>query len=268
MTSHGDDRTQRTQLIRLRRKTFGALAADEREALIDRLYTIFSTYFAGHDRETFAQIALPTPETRLGLLYTAEGEIAGFASNYIQRLIIDGRPQAAMSASGFILPGYRGGTLAAFFTLGEALRFTLRHPTTPLGYLGAVHGPTVYQRFAYSFERIYPNRRDGFPPEIAEVAQIFSEGRGLPVEGPPPWVLSLGIRPLRTAPLTPARAKDPDVQYFCALNPGYTAGESLLVWIPLDRANLGRVFLSLSRDGGAEALNWIRGRGRGGARQP
>lgn len=252
------DRHRRIPVTRLRAMTVGRLEPAEREAVIEESYAIFGTYFAGHDRETFARIALPTEETRVALLHAPDGAVAGFASSHIQRLTIDGRDHAAMGASAFVRSAYRAGTRAGLHTAGEAARFMLRHPGVRFGFLGAVLGPTTYQRFAQSFDRVYPNRREGFPPEIARIARAFAEARGLAADGAPPWVVDLGVQPLRTAPMTPARAADPDVQYFCAVNPRYVDGHALLVWIPLDATNLGSALLTLARDVATAALNRVR----------
>src|SRR5690606_29941160 len=166
------------------------------------------------------RIALPTAATRFAQLHALDGTIAGFVAITIQQLSIDGRVHAAMGGSAFVRQEYRGGTLAGAFALSEALRFVLRHPRVPFGFLGAVLGPTTYQRFARTFERIYPSRRDGFPAEIARIVRPLAEARGLAPVGAPPWVVDLGVRPLRTATLTGERARDPEVQYFCAHNPG------------------------------------------------
>lgn len=259
----GEGRAPRTPLIRARRLTMGELDAAARDALLDEIFPIFGHYFTGHDPASFASIALPTADTRVALLCAPGGAVAGFASSTITRLDIDGRPHAAIGASVFVRPEYRGGSLAAFFETSELLRFVLRNPGVPIGYLGAVLGPTTYQRFARSFERVYPNRRDGFPPAVARVARAFAEARGLRTEGTAPWVVDLKVRPLRTAPIGGARAQDPDVRYFCEQNPGYTAGQALLMWVPFDPANVGQMLVRLSRDAGGEAIGWLRARARG-----
>lgn len=263
-----DPTAPRAPLVRLRRFTVGALGDAEREAIVDETYAIFGIYFAGHDRETFRRIAMHSPETRLALLQTRAGATAGFATMNIDRLTLDGRVHAAVSASVFVRPGYRGGTFAAAFLLSEILAFRLRNPGVPLGYLGCVLGPTTYQRFARFFPRTYPNRRDGFPPETARIARTFLEARGLRIEGAAPGIVNLGARPLRTARITPARASDPDVQYFRSVNPGYTEGHALPMWIPIDRTTIAQAFWGLFRDGTAEALTWWRGRARAGALPP
>ncbi|WP_143140725.1 hypothetical protein [Nannocystis exedens] len=252
---------RRRPIVRARRLHMGGLAVAEREAVLERLYSVFCTYFSGHDRDTFASIALPTAETRLALLYADDGTLAGFTSNTIQRLTIDGRVHAAMGGSGFILPAYKGGTMAGAYTLSEAARFMLRHPRVPFGFLGALLGPTTYQRFARSFARVYPHRRLGFPPEVARLVREFARARNLSPEGAQPWTVNLGVRPLRTAPITAERARDPDVQYFCAANPGYVDGRALLVWIPLDAANIASAAGALARDGFRGALGWLPGGG-------
>lgn len=268
MTNHRERRTARTPLIRLRRLTVGELETAEREAIVDETYAIFSNYFTGHDRETFRRIAMHTPETRVALLQTIDGVIGGFASTSIERRTIEGRDHAAVSASVFVLPAYRGGTFAAAFVLSEIVPFMVRNPDVPIGYLGCVLGPTTYKRFASFYERAYPNRRDGFPPEAAQITRAFLEGRGLKLEGAPPWSVDLGARPLSTATITPARANDPDVQYFCAVNPGYVEGRALALWVPIDRTTIAEAVRGLVRDGSAEGLNWLRGRARGAALRP
>jgi len=255
-------RAPRTPLLRLQTLTFGDLQAAEREALVDEAYAIFGVYFEGHDREAFCRVAMPSPQTRLALLQTFDGVTRGFAATNIQRLTIGGRVHAAVSASVFVLPAYRGGTLAATFVMRELLRFIAREPGVPVGYLGLVLGPTTYQRFASTFERTYPNRRTGFPPEAAGIARAFLEARGVTIEGAPPWVVELGVRPLRTASITGARAKDPHIQYYCAANPGYLAGQALAMWVPIDRSTLVQGVRGLLRGAGAEALHLWRARRR------
>lgn len=252
----------------MRRVTVGALGGAEREAIVDETYAIFRHYFAGHDRATFERIAIHSPDTRLALLRTRAGVTAGFATMNLDKVTIDGRVHAAVSASVFVREGYKGGTFAAAFLLTEILAFRLRNPRVSIGYLGCVLGPTTYQRFARFFPRTYPNRRDGFPPEAARIARAFLEERGMKLQGAPPWSVDIGARPLRTARITPARAADPDVQYFCSVNPRYTEGHALPMWVPIDAVTLGQAAWGLLRDGTTEALTWWRGRGRAGALQP
>lgn len=262
------ERAPRRPLTRMRRVILGTLEEAERESIIDQSYAIFGKYFAAPDRESFRRVAMPSPERRVALLQTAEGVVGGFVSTGIELRDIDGRTYAAVSASVFVLPDYRAGTFAAAFILTEVLRFVLRNPRMPIGYLGYVLGPTTYQRFASFFRRTYPSRRAAFSPEEERVLRAFLEGRGHTLGAGPPWVVDLGFRPLGTATITPERASDPDIRYFLGLNPRYVDGYALAVWIPIDWTTLAEAVRGLVRDGAAEALGWWRVRGRARALPP
>jgi hypothetical protein len=248
-----------------------------RASLGDALFSIFSDYYAGFDRDDFASLFLARDDLVLGLLYGPGGRLAGFCS--IRRTIYTAsrRRYGVFSAGVYVDTDFKGGRVAAMFGLLEALRFKLWHPWLRVAYLGIAHTPAPYRLFTRTMARVYPSRvaRSGDPPgEIAEVMRLGLADRGWPTVGLDPWVLATPMLARRSNWLErkPEMREDPDVRFFAERVPGWAErGHALAVWIPLDIrdivggalrvlrhgvARLPKLMRGARRDAGDQALVW------------
>ncbi|CDO88247.1 hypothetical protein AWC29_20860 [Mycobacterium triplex] len=221
------------------------LGASRRGELAGELYDIYSETLHGYTPAAFDELVFGTPRVRLALFYGARDELAGFAFAAIDRIEHGGRIHAVMGGGGFFRSHYRGGPLASLFILGQGIRARLREPHTPLAYLTRATTPAAYRRLAVTMPTIYPSRRHQTPVDVEALVRALSPRRHYIQVNENPWVVR------SAAPHDPSRLQrldhDPDVRFYLDLNPGFAKGESLLVWVRADMADLASGFARAMR---------------------
>ena len=123
------------------------------------------------------------------------------------------------------------------FGLRQALLFKLNEPLTPLGYLIRTSSPAVYRLLASTVPRIYPSPKQQTPAAVEALVHAVSARRRYVSVGEDPWVVRSGATPRHPTRLQRLE-DDPNVQFFIDRNPRFAEGEALLVWVPVDAANL------------------------------
>lgn len=221
------------------------LDPEQRCALVDELYDIYGQTTHGCTSDEFAAVVFSAGDARFVLYYGEGDEFAGFSYAAFDRMQHEGRMHAVINAGVFFRPGYHGGSISGFFGLRQALRFKARHPFTPLAYLTRCSSPAVYRLLA-AVPRIYPSRNHDTPVDVEALAHAAGALRKYVPVGTNPWVVHSAAVP-RDASRLRSLEHDPDVRFYNQLAPGYAEGDSLLVWMPLDVANIAGGFLRLVR---------------------
>lgn len=222
-----------------------ALTAEQRRALVDQLYDVYRQTTHGCTRDEFAAVVFSAGDARFVLYYGEGDEFAGFSYTAFDHMRHEGRTHAVINAGVFFRPGYHGGSICGFFGLRQALRFKARHPLTPLAYLTRCSSPAVYRLLA-AVPRIYPSRNHETPADVEALVHVARGLRKYTPVGPNPWVVHSAAVP-RDASRLRLLDHDPKVRFYNELAPGYAEGESLLVWLPLDAANIAGGFFRLLR---------------------
>lgn len=216
------------------------LQGARRRALADELYNIYSETLHGHTPEEIDDLIFGAARVRLALFYGARGELAGCAFAAIDRIEHAGRTHAVLGGGGFFRSHYRGGPSASLFFLGQGIRARLREPHVPLAYLTRASTPAAYRRLAVTMPTIYPSRRRQTPVNVETLVRALSPRRHYVQVSENPWVVR------SAAPHDPSRLQrlehDPDVRFYLDLNPRFAQGESLLVWVRADMADLASGF--------------------------
>jgi hypothetical protein len=240
--------TGRRRVVRTERLQTRALTPAQRRDLGDRLYDVYLDTVRGYSREQFESELFGADDVSLALFYGDGGVLAGFSYASIDRVAHDGRDHAVFCAAVFFRLAYRGGTASALFGLGEALRFKLREPRTPLAYLTRGCSPASYRLLASTMPRTYPSRSNATPPEVEALVRALGTRRRYVHRGENLWIVQSCATPQDPARLR-ALAKDPDAQFYVGLDPRFAEGDALLVWMPLDVANIvgGLLQLALAR---------------------
>jgi hypothetical protein len=226
-----------TRILRSSHLSSESLDPVQCNALVDILYGIYNMTTYGCTRDEFAAVVFGAGDGRFVLFYDALDEFAGFSYAAFDYLEVAGRKHAVINAGVFFRPGNRGGAAAALFGLRQALRFKLREPRTPLAYVTRSSSPAVYRLLASTMPRLYPSRRHQTPDDVDALARAVSDRRSYVPVGASPWIVRSQAIPRDVSRMRPLE-HDPDVQFYNALNPGSAEGESLLIWIPLDVANI------------------------------
>jgi hypothetical protein len=219
------------------RRPTAQLAPSEREDLTDRLFEIFDRTIEGYDRQSFQSSYLSQPGTVLGLCRGAQGEIAGVVSTRLLELELGGVRGAVFSAAVFFDLAYRGGAAAARFGLLEALRFKLRHPLTPLAYMGIALSPAPYVLHTRVMSRVYPRRGVETPASIHAWMFAAAQLRGFKLVRP--GIIEAPVRSREGVWLERSTlSADPDTAFYVEMNPGWRNGDGLQLWVPLDLPNV------------------------------
>lgn len=231
--------TPRKKIARLERVTLRDVPPQELPPLIDRLFAIFQEFFADVDRDGFVARYLSDGSTRLALCYGDDGALVGFSAAAISRVEVGGRAHLVFSAPVLISLGYRAGAEVALFGLTEALLVKLGRPWAPLAYVAATATPASYGLFARTMTEFYPSVRGPAPEAVVEAMEQVRRQRRLERVGESPWVVR-SSRPLGAQRLAAegAMRDDRHAAFFREASPRWLEGEALLVWIPLDLANI------------------------------
>ncbi len=238
------DRSRR--IVRSENLRAVSLEPAQRCALVDRLYGVYSETVHGDTRDEFEAQVFGAGEVRLQLFYGARDELAGFLYAGVERMEYAGRMHAVFCAGVFIRLGYRGGRLGALFGLRQALRFKVHEPRTSLAYLTRSSSPAVYRLLASTMPRVYPSRRYKTPTDVEALVRAFSVRRQYVPVGEDAWLVRSGATPLDASRLRRLE-HNPEARFYVEHNPRFAEGESLLVWIPLDAANLVGGFVRMLR---------------------
>ncbi len=142
------------RIVRTEYLRSGPLEPAQFSALMDQLYDVYSETVHGFTREELA-VHIAADNARLAICHGTNDELAGFSCARLERVEQAGRTHAVFWAVVYFRPGYHGGLSSAFFGLGEALRFKVRHPLTPIAYFTRASSPAVYRLLASTMPRLY-----------------------------------------------------------------------------------------------------------------
>jgi hypothetical protein len=215
------------------------LSGARREALFEQLFAIYSERKSGWTLEAFVEANLSHPDTVIALFRDSDDALAGFSWVSTVRFEHEGQRHAVFTAGVYFRRGYEA-RAAALFGLGEALRFKLREPRTRLAYFTPLISPAPYAFILGVMGRAYPNRRMPTPPAIDALVRAAARVRGFALAPGGSWVVHTRGTPRdgRNFDVSRSLQNNLDALYYRQLNPRFAAHHSLLVWIPLDLANV------------------------------
>ncbi|MDU8928663.1 hypothetical protein RXV86_14825 [Alisedimentitalea sp. MJ-SS2] len=227
------------------------LDATARRALGDALYPVQQLIFHGPEKEEFLDhVMFPDAERNMVRLYLDEaGATVGFCAVHRYRRKLNGRTYLVLRAEAGLHPDFRGRGSTYWFGITRALRQKLRHPFTPLYYLGTLVHVSSYHLFYKYFPKIYPTPDRDMPDRVRDLALDLSESFHFPAVDPSdPLVRDAGWTTIETPQEAVLSHQDNrlDVAYYRKRNPGYAHGHGLVVLVPLSWPNLaGAVFRRL-----------------------
>lgn len=225
------------------------LSEAEKDRILDALFALHGKIFAGVSRGEFDSHVIRPPATRtaITLLLNREGETVGYCGVHFFARQLEGTPCTVLRAEAGLLPGYRGRGTTMWFGMIAALAEKLRHPATPLYYLGTLVHPSSYHLFFKYFPAMFPSPATETDPDLAAAARALADSFPDPPADPAdPLVRKVGWITIET-PVEQEmteRRREADVRYFLARNPGFVRGEGLVVLIPI---GFGCIFGAMGR---------------------
>ncbi|MEW9921962.1 hypothetical protein AB2B41_20340 [Marimonas sp. MJW-29] len=123
----------------------------------------------------------------------------------------------------------------------------LRHPFTPIYYVGTLVHASSYDLACQNFPQVYPHPDRETPEVIQEVArELINSFPAPPVSEADPFVRDVGWMTIevRQQNAPSQRVDNHYVRFFKARNPGYAKGHGLVVIVPITVRNISAGFLS------------------------
>ena len=160
---------------------------------------------------------------------------------------VDGRNAIVLRAEAGLVPEFRGRGATYGFGILRALIEKLRHPFTPVYYLGTLVHTSSYHLFCKYFPRVYPHPDIETPADIQEISRQLIESFPDPAVLPDdPFVRDVGWVTIETPQEKHLNVQvdPPDVQFFKFRNPGFSRGHGLVVLVPITLHNLAGALLS------------------------
>lgn len=153
----------------------------------------------------------------------------------------DGRALTALFTSHvLLLEAYRGLNLFQRIGFKAFLAARLRHPLRPIYWFFDTFSYKSYLLLPKNFREFWPRRDCPTPePVAALIDHLATHIYGADWQPYVGMVVASGRMRLREsiAPVTPAVAQMPDVEFFARLNPGHAIGDMLVCICPLSAQN-------------------------------
>ncbi|MDQ2091887.1 hypothetical protein [Marimonas arenosa] len=215
----------------------------QRTALGDTLYVLHQKIFRGPDKaHFFNHVFSPDAERNMLRLYLDEtGAPVGYCAVHRFRRHLADQACLVIRAEAGLDPDFRGRSSTYWFGMIRALRTKLRHPFTPLYYLGTLVHTSSYHLFCKYFPLVYPSAGRPMPEQMRALALNLIESFDSPAVDPAdPLVRDVGWITIETPQETRLSRQNhrPDIAYFLERNPGFARGHGLVVLVPLSWSNL------------------------------
>ena len=189
----------------------------------------------------------PAESTAIQLYLASDGQIIGYCAFHRYRRRVQGRSAIVLRAEAGLMPEYRGRGATFGFGIIRAAAEKLRHPFTPIYYLGTLVHTSSYHLFCKYFPQVFPDPARETQNDMREIArELIDSFPDPPVSEADPFVRRVGwvtIESPREKALN-RRHDRRDVEFFKARNPGYTEGNGLVVVVPITVGNVSAALLS------------------------
>ena len=232
-------RVRRCETLRI-----GDITPKQRKALEQPLVDIVRHWYAKTERWVIVEkMIFRSPDSLLRVMYDADDEIVGCATLQVEPRDTPRGKCAIFDAGAYFHPDSKGCDLYAVrLGLRVAAAYKLRHPLTPMLYIGAAATPASYRFLADSCFQIYPRPNERMPEGMDVLAADMATERGLVVSCSDPVIVSLPepdpLRQPKRLLRSKRLQKDPAAQWFTEKNPEYAKGFWMMVHVPLTLANL------------------------------
>jgi CRP-like cAMP-binding protein len=233
-----------------------SLSPEERQRLIDALYTVHQEIFDGVERESFGKYVVESKaeHTWIQIHKNEEGEIVGYFATHIFEKQFGGQLTAVARAEAGSLRAYRGNNANMRFGLKRMLDYMLKHPGRRMFYMGSLVHPSSYSLLARYFDEIWPRAEQEVAPELLAFMDELATEFGLErVDASNPLVREVGWR-TRESEMEREywlHCDKPAARYFVEANPGYSEGHGLVTLVPLTASNV----MSMIRSMGERKVN-------------
>ncbi|WED43134.1 hypothetical protein [Legionella cardiaca] len=206
---------------------------------IQALTQFAAQHYKFHNHFNFSQEILGINKTgEIAVFYDNAHKIIGFTRISCQHLQLDNQPVTI----------YSGGTYhdqkadlsfdAARFGLTRAIKYKLANPMREIFFFANADTPARYQFLANLSTTLYPKEGQAIPLRILKLVENLKKHNGWSSRTSHPMIIGeqMALRNLHAT----TEEKTPLVSYYLSLNPDYASGNSLLVYLPLNFADISQ----------------------------
>jgi len=219
----------------------GDLTPAERAELEPQLVDIVVASYENAPRDVVAErVVFRSPDTRLLLLWSREGELAGFGSLGSVVHDVGSRKFRVIDSGIYAKPGTRGAIQRmALWGTAQTLRqiWANRGTGATICCVTEAVSPASYRAAANLLPEMHPRRDAEIPDEITELVVEVLNDRGMAPRNGDPWRVGIEepvrFRDEARIQRFVERSTDPNVDFFVKRNPGYLEGDWLVVYIPI-----------------------------------
>lgn len=229
------------------------LSRHARGDLTQALYAVHRQIFDGVSPGRFRSnvVEAPAEATHIELYFAADETLLGYCAMHRYRRTIGNRSVIVLRAEAGLLPENRGRGVTYGFGMRRAVVEKLRHPLTPVYYLGTLVHMSSYHLFCKYFPRLFPQADKATSGDLRTIAiELIESFSDPPVSVDDPLVRDVGWVTIETPQERALTGSGDrlDVAFFKRRNPGYPQGHGLVVVVPMTFANLGRAVLRRLRE--------------------
>lgn len=207
--------------------------------LIKKLYEFLAESYHLADQDEFERfILLPNETGELNVLYGLNDQIAGFTRTWQQTLMMDTRPIMTYISYIYLAPEFKFFPTVANTGLTSAVQYKLAHPGEKSIYVVFANNLQAYEFISLLSDETYPKPKQKIPEPVLEIIHALKQQNGWSSASTNPMVTHAPLVPLRSH--TPGLPQEHNAlnEFYVDVNPGSMQGNALLVYMPLDLANL------------------------------
>ena len=180
--------------------------------------------------------------TTLGLFFSNQNKLVAFAISGIQTIKINSKTHAVFCAGAYSNLQYKFGNKLFLYALIQSIKYKLKFPRHKLGYLQESTSPAPYSLSSKNTNECYPSIHKPTPDYVHTIIELIKQKRNITWPTNNAYVIKHPKRrSLKNAERILSSKKIKSCKYaqhYLKLNPSFSQGDALLVYIPLSLKNI------------------------------
>ncbi|MCL1125071.1 hypothetical protein [Shewanella surugensis] len=217
--------------------SYQSLSSQSQQKLLDNIYSIYQESSLTLTKVAFRDAFFNTEAVQLCVFYNKTKELVGFINvSTLSIKDVKGKEHAVFCAGVFFKTGYKGGKLAVLFGFSQFLKFKFRHMATPISYVTLVSNPAVYTLLAENAYKLYPVADRPTPEYVKHIFAETANARKISIINQEKSLALSQATPKNISQLERSKklTSSPFALFFNKMNPHYSKGEAMLVFIELN----------------------------------
>lgn len=217
--------------------SYQSLSFQSRKKVVDDIYDIYQESSLTLNKDEFIEAFFNSENIKVCLFYNKMNVLVGFINVSIL-FIKDSKDKnhAIFCAGVFFRTGYKGGKLAVLFGFSQFLKFKFRNMMTPISYVTLVSNPAVYTLLAENAYKLYPVAGKQTPKYVKMIFDRTADARNIYLIDSDKYLARSQAIPRYMGRLSHSEklASSPFALFFSKMNPHYSQGQAMLVFIELN----------------------------------